>query len=69
MSAEWWQAVGVVVAVVGINKIMLGSAVKSIKEHCNTQRAACKETHDNLWERVNKHGHKSLTGNGAKVTI
>ncbi len=69
MAAEWWQAIGVVVAVVGINKWMLGNAVKSIKEHCADQKENCGKVHAEIWTRVNTHGHKALDTNGSKVTV
>jgi len=67
---------GIVISVVGITKIMLSSAVGSIKEHCKTQTTHCAQRFTGIeadnnaaWDRVNTHGHKGLDSNGSKVTV
>lgn len=69
------QGAGVVVAVVGVTRIMLGNAVKNIKEHCKDQRDECsrrmeciEKTQNDEWSALHSHGHKGLDGNGSKVT-
>ena len=73
MALEGWElfvtGIGVVGGTVGITKLMLDSAVKTIKDHCGVQRGNCEKEQNNLWTRVNSHGHKGLDSNGSKVTV
>lgn len=66
---------GMVITTVGITKVMLNSAVRAIKEHCQFQREACDEKFCDakkdicdLYSGLNSHGHKALDQNGSKVT-
>lgn len=80
MALEGWEllltGVGIVGSTVTINRIMLNSAVKSIKDHCQERQSFCakwfsgsEEDRKDLWDRLNKHGHKGLNENGSKVTV
>lgn len=68
--------VGIVASTVGITKLMLNAAVRSIKHHCAMQRDSCMEwrkgsekDRDSLHCQLHSHGHKGLNENGSKVTL
>jgi hypothetical protein len=75
---EWHlvlMGAGIVISTVGITKVMLTSAVKTIKDHCGFQQKSCnqrfvdmKSNVDAAQSDVATHGHKALDCNGGKVT-
>lgn len=80
---EAWHIVGINIlangGVVGIiwfivNKIV-GSGVKSMRDHCDTVTCqfradlqSLRESRSEMWNAINTHGHKGLDGNGNNVT-
>ena len=49
-------------------KKIIGSAIKGISERIDREREDRLRNEKDLWDTVNKHGHKGLDGNSARVT-
>lgn len=66
-TAAGVNGIALIVVIFAVKKIVT-TACDGIKDALETERGDRIRVDNELWEVVNSHGHKGLSGNNARVT-